>query len=685
MAPPHRLTKAALNKRLVFFTLLFTALVFGVSIFQVRSPDLYWHIKMGSDWIFKGLSPFVDHYSFTMPGKPIVRVAWGFQVVISLLYSAFGLAGVGVYRFVTFSVALFLLNRTMTRSGVGGSVRLLALGTCLVGFILHSEPRPELASLPFEVLFVGLFLEWRDKRTFRQLVLPLVLLVVWINFHALGVIGIVIAFAFFAEAGLDEILKGRYSRVFIFAGYAALFFVASYVNHELSSPIPQLLRFDPRWAGVIQEFEVRDFADYELPLRMYWAFMALALPALFVRRYWSGILLVLVAGYQGVRMYKFTSHMLMLTLPFVAIAFQHYWDEIRARGNARSHRLFTGAVSVAAAVVILFDGYWIYGPPGLPLTMATDDRFFPVGLVKYMKDTGVRGRVFNHYDWGAYLFFNFDQDIKVFIDQRANILYDIDLFMDWLRIATVPEAIKTAAEQYKIDYVVSRPDELIVSQSAIESGVFGLQYVDKDGVLFIKGRGRFPETQRYLYSPRCLDDNAMKKSAAEYAVARATLPKDSMLTQYLLLLQLYTSTTDKASLFKTLYWTSSSTVARLASELAYRSGEKAASLAYLDTMQFRGIDDQTTSAKVLIELGRFDTAEAVLQALPHAPRLRDDQKITIAELLHTIRDHGELRLMDPAVYKETQDSADDYVRSKGRPLDHCEVLAKSTDAHTSAN
>jgi len=323
------------------FALLFVALVLWASILQVRSPDLYWHIKMGSDWMFRGLSPFVDHYSYTVPGKPIVYVAWGFQVIIALLYRAFGLVvGSAIYRFVAFSLALFLLDRTTTRSGASGSVRVLALATCLVGFVLHAEPRPELASLFFEALFVGLFLKWRDKRTFRDLLVPLVLLVVWVNIHVTGVIGVLIAFAFFAEAGLDEMLKGRYRRVLIPAGYAALFFFASFLHHELSSPIPHLLRFDPRWAGIIQEFEVRDFADYELPLRMYWVFMVLALPALFARRYWSGILLVLVAGSQGVRMYKFTSHMLMLTMPFVAIGFQYYWNEIGERGNARARRLF---------------------------------------------------------------------------------------------------------------------------------------------------------------------------------------------------------------------------------------------------------------------------------------------------------------------------------------------------------
>jgi hypothetical protein len=236
--------------------------------------------------------------------------------------------------------------------------------------------------------------------------------------------------------------------------------------------------------------------------------------------------------------------------------------------------------------------------------------------------------------------------------------------------------MKQAAEKYEFNYIVSRPDQLIVSEPAIESGMFGLQYVDDASMLFVRGRGRFPETQRYLYYPRCIDDDAIRKSAAEYAVAQASLPKNSVLTQYLLLLQLYASTKDRTSLFRTLYWTSSSTVARLASELAYRSGEKGASLAYLDAMQFRGVDDQITSAKTLIELEKFDIAEAFLASPAKAPRLRDDQKIKIAELLRTIKAHGELKIVDPAVYKETQSFADDYTRTRGRPQDHCEVLAK---------
>src|SRR6185312_3033693 len=100
----------------------------------------------------------------------------------------------------------------------------------------------------------------------------------------------------------------------------------------------------------------------------------------------------------------------------------------------------TSGTGKKRASVPMFSGR--IGRPILPLNMGTDARFFPVPLVTYMKDTGVRGRVFNHYDFGAYLFFHFDQDIKVFIDQRTNILYPIELFEEWRRIATVPEEMR---------------------------------------------------------------------------------------------------------------------------------------------------------------------------------------------------------------------------------------------------
>ena len=35
------------------------------------SLDAYWHVQTAKDWLENGLSPFIDHYSFTFEGQPI--------------------------------------------------------------------------------------------------------------------------------------------------------------------------------------------------------------------------------------------------------------------------------------------------------------------------------------------------------------------------------------------------------------------------------------------------------------------------------------------------------------------------------------------------------------------------------------------------------------------------------------
>ena len=33
--------------------------------------DVYWHLRMGVDWVTLGLSPWIDHYSYTFSGEEI--------------------------------------------------------------------------------------------------------------------------------------------------------------------------------------------------------------------------------------------------------------------------------------------------------------------------------------------------------------------------------------------------------------------------------------------------------------------------------------------------------------------------------------------------------------------------------------------------------------------------------------
>jgi hypothetical protein len=52
--------------------------------------DTFWHLQMGKDLLESGLSPWVDHYSFSYPGKEIYVVPVLFRLLLHQFVALFG-------------------------------------------------------------------------------------------------------------------------------------------------------------------------------------------------------------------------------------------------------------------------------------------------------------------------------------------------------------------------------------------------------------------------------------------------------------------------------------------------------------------------------------------------------------------------------------------------------------------
>ena len=52
--------------------------------------DTFWHLQMGKDFVEGGLSPWVDHYSFSYPGGDITSIPLMFQMLVYQFVSFFG-------------------------------------------------------------------------------------------------------------------------------------------------------------------------------------------------------------------------------------------------------------------------------------------------------------------------------------------------------------------------------------------------------------------------------------------------------------------------------------------------------------------------------------------------------------------------------------------------------------------
>ena len=86
------------NRGKVYSGLVFIVCYALLSVIAMQ-PDLtfdtFWHLQMGKDFLEQGLSPWVDHYSFSSPGKEISSVPVIFQTMLYQFVSFFGESGGG--------------------------------------------------------------------------------------------------------------------------------------------------------------------------------------------------------------------------------------------------------------------------------------------------------------------------------------------------------------------------------------------------------------------------------------------------------------------------------------------------------------------------------------------------------------------------------------------------------------
>ena len=57
---------------------------------------------------------------------------------------------------------------------------------------------------------------------------------------------------------------------------------------------------------------------------------------------------------------------------------------------------------------------------------------YPVQAVRFINDHGIKGRIYNAYNWGGYLVLNWYPNRQVFIDSRADVYRDefIEQYME---------------------------------------------------------------------------------------------------------------------------------------------------------------------------------------------------------------------------------------------------------------
>jgi hypothetical protein len=127
-------------------------------------------------------------------------------------------------------------------------------------------------------------------------------------------------------------------------------------------------------------------------------------------------------------------------------------EEHRLRPGATGWAAILGVALLALSAYATTSG-WPYAPnyskqPGLGV-----DRRFPEGAVRYVRENGLSGRVFNTYYNGAYLIHELYPETRVLVDSRMDV-YGSERLETYDRALADPVAAGRIITAYRIDYAI---------------------------------------------------------------------------------------------------------------------------------------------------------------------------------------------------------------------------------------
>jgi len=415
----------------IFLFLTLFAIIFLLYLtYPISDVDFFWHIATGK-WIAQNHSlPQSDPFSYTTPVTPsdrakfILTSYWLSQTLYYFIYYLGGYGGIMGMRFVIVSllcIVLYKLGRPAEKSVVLGIIFLVMI------VLLRTYPmeRPQVFSFLF---FAVLLYQLNQLCTVSPLtgkyLLPLPFtMLLWSNVHGGHLLGqAVLVIYVLAEAlkfirpGLKPMGKHQYLKFLIPCGLALL---TSTINPNTYKAMSVFLGGGELMTVVEYQSTVTAFLETFLPqIVIYWVLLLVALVATVYnaikrRLNITEVFLLIALGYFSFMTMRFVPFFLISAVP----ATSQFISKVSRQRIAKT--------AVLCMSLIVF-AYFLTLPGAFNnlknLIHHKADRlvsdFFPGSAVTFIEAEGLKGNMYNYYDWGGYLIWRLSPQRKVFIDNR---------------------------------------------------------------------------------------------------------------------------------------------------------------------------------------------------------------------------------------------------------------------------
>ncbi len=494
---------------------LFCAVILSFSAnYTWLNYDSFWLLRTGQDLIENGLSPWIDHYSFTQNGEPIGAPRYIFSSIYYGFVKLFGEQG-GAYamRLSAFLLALGFMLLWMRQINAPAIAYLVGLPILLVALQQRPLIRPEMLS--YTLIIIALMFYQRARLEFSwKSILPIaVLMIIWSNYHS-SIFGWVIFFGLFADIGCRLLTNRAPVKSWVnWFAMGMIVLACGYLNPDFRHDVFGMMRFQEEWKALIREYEppVKYFE-----FAFFYVYVVMALVTLFmsVRQRKVGYVISLIIFLKASTT---TSRMISPTAILCVAMFVHLLADFYKTADLAE--IPRSAKRIAAGVGVIATSIMLWHSIELAHAFTTKNirpkTQYPDQMIQYMKNKGINGRLFNEYHLGGYLLYKLAPDSKVYIDGRTGILYPLDFSKQYFEGKKTAAGMADIFREYDVEYAILANEATNARNLAYLD--FQLEYSDVDYSLYRNGTGTFESTGRIWAMPYCWDASNTDRLFDEYS------------------------------------------------------------------------------------------------------------------------------------------------------------------------
>lgn len=415
---------------------------------EMQGSDMWWHIAAGRELLQTRTLWMVDDWSWTAHGRDWLNHEWLSDIIYYCWVSLWGLDSLVYWKWLVIVATYALLQQTLARQSGSPLAGLVCAGTAIAIAAPFLDVRPHLYSLLMFSLLLWLLL----GRKASTWLLALVFLV-WVNLHGgffFGLMALGILLFPWRELSLDNfrgaLLVGL---VCVLAaavnpsGIGTFLYPLKYAFDD-SSPFRSL----GEWLSPFEPAGIRAplfFVFMWVPA----AGLLYAIPA--VRRQttvpWEGIALTALTLAMSLTSRRFiplfAMSLAVMMAPLLGLLFRRLQVPRYAAG--------------LGVVALLFSGYRMLPYPlqsGPAFHYLVAEYSYPEDMLNFIEANGIKGKVYALYNWGGYIHWRTDGDLKVFIDGRADTIYDAATYNHYVTVLGAKPGWLVKLEETEPDFIL---------------------------------------------------------------------------------------------------------------------------------------------------------------------------------------------------------------------------------------